>query len=280
MGNISTNGTITAKSFLGNATSASKVNNALTIQANGSSLGSFDGSSAKTFNITYSNVGAAAANHSHSTLVYGGEGNSATSRVHVYNAALTTGGWAADSCGYKSTYGTTLDVSGYSTWYHRLAFNTDSNIDYYHGINTTTMSYVGRLLTSSNYSSYALPLTGGTTTGAIHVKDTKADMKQTSNNTSSTMWGQGFRTLDKNDLLSFWIQPTFYSSGQINVSIGARNYDTSGNQVANSQVNLVTQKNGDSWFEIRTPLVINSASYGSSLPTSNLTGGRVFYKLI
>lgn len=47
----------------GAATSANKVNSALTIQANGSSLGSFDGSAAKTFNITYSNVGAAAASH-------------------------------------------------------------------------------------------------------------------------------------------------------------------------------------------------------------------------
>lgn len=39
---------------------------ALTIQANGTSLGSYDGSAAKTFNITASGVGAAASSHSHS----------------------------------------------------------------------------------------------------------------------------------------------------------------------------------------------------------------------
>ncbi len=39
---------------------------AVTIKANGTSLGSYDGSIAKEFNITYSNVGAAAAGHSHS----------------------------------------------------------------------------------------------------------------------------------------------------------------------------------------------------------------------
>ena len=37
----------------------------LTIQANGTSLGTYDGSVAKTFNLTYSNVGAAAASHTH-----------------------------------------------------------------------------------------------------------------------------------------------------------------------------------------------------------------------
>lgn len=44
--------------------------NSLTIQTNGTSLGSYDGSSSKTWNITYSNVGAAAASHTHSLLHY------------------------------------------------------------------------------------------------------------------------------------------------------------------------------------------------------------------
>ena len=37
----------------------------ITIQGNGSSLGSYDGSEAKTINLTYSNVGAASASHTH-----------------------------------------------------------------------------------------------------------------------------------------------------------------------------------------------------------------------
>lgn len=40
--------------------------NALTVKANGTSLGTYDGSAAKTFNITASGVGAAASSHSHS----------------------------------------------------------------------------------------------------------------------------------------------------------------------------------------------------------------------
>ena len=41
---------------------------AVTIQANGTSLGSYDGSAAKTFNLTYTNVGAASAGHNHDSV--------------------------------------------------------------------------------------------------------------------------------------------------------------------------------------------------------------------
>lgn len=41
---------------------------AITIQANGTSLGSYDGSTAKTFNLTYANVGAASAGHNHDSV--------------------------------------------------------------------------------------------------------------------------------------------------------------------------------------------------------------------
>jgi hypothetical protein len=41
---------------------------AITIQANGTSLGSYDGSTAKTFNLTYANVGAASAGHNHDSM--------------------------------------------------------------------------------------------------------------------------------------------------------------------------------------------------------------------
>lgn len=63
---------VTATSFKGslegNATSASKVTNALTIQGNGTTLtnGTYDGSAAKTVNITPGSIGAAASSHTHS----------------------------------------------------------------------------------------------------------------------------------------------------------------------------------------------------------------------
>lgn len=60
---------------------------ALTIQANGTSLGSYDGSAAKTFNITASGVGAAASSHSHS--------NYATKANPVLTGTLSHNGTAS-----------------------------------------------------------------------------------------------------------------------------------------------------------------------------------------
>ena len=69
-GNSSFPGIVAASSFSGslsgNASSASKVNNAITISLNGASQGAYDGSAAKSINITPSSIGAAAASHTHS----------------------------------------------------------------------------------------------------------------------------------------------------------------------------------------------------------------------
>ena len=56
-----------------------KCPSSLTIQTNGTSQGAWNGSSAKTINITYSNVGAAAASHTHSYAGSSSAGGAATS---------------------------------------------------------------------------------------------------------------------------------------------------------------------------------------------------------
>ena len=71
----------------GSATSANKVNNALTVQGNGTELATFDGSSAKTVNITPSNIGAAISSHTHGTLTV--KGNSTTA-IGTYNGGAKT----------------------------------------------------------------------------------------------------------------------------------------------------------------------------------------------
>lgn len=53
-------------SVTGSAASATKVSNSLTIQLNGTSQGAYNGSAAKTINITPSSIGAAASSHTHS----------------------------------------------------------------------------------------------------------------------------------------------------------------------------------------------------------------------
>ncbi len=84
--------------------SALKNPNALTISLNGTSQGAYDGSAAKSFNITAASVGAAASSHSHSI-----------SNVSVLQDALN--GKAASSHNHNSSYVSALGTNGnYLTW--------------------------------------------------------------------------------------------------------------------------------------------------------------------
>ena len=95
-----------------------------------------------------------------------------------------TSGWnsTASDRGYRGQYGTNLDISGFSTWYHRFAMCTDGRVEYWHGINTKTLTKLGTIAWISdiptktsqltNDSGFItggpyLPLSGGIMTGAI-----------------------------------------------------------------------------------------------------------------
>ena len=76
---------------------------AITIQANGTSLGSYDGSTAKTFNLTYANVGAASAGHNHDSVY------SKIHHTHPYlplSGGTLTGGLTVNSNVTSSGIGT------------------------------------------------------------------------------------------------------------------------------------------------------------------------------
>lgn len=84
--------------------SALKNPNSLTISLNGTSQGAYDGSAAKSFNITAASVGAAASSHSHSI-----------SNVSGLQDALN--GKAASSHNHNSSYVSALGTNGnYLTW--------------------------------------------------------------------------------------------------------------------------------------------------------------------
>ena len=89
---------------------------------------------------------------------------------------LYTGIWSKKDLGYASQYGQFIDLSGGTTWYHRLAFNTTGVIEHFQGINTTTLTKVGDLAyTSSNVASsskWATPRTitlTGSVTGSVSI---------------------------------------------------------------------------------------------------------------
>ena len=142
----------------------------LTIQANGTSLGSYDGSSAKTFNITYSNVGAAAASHSHDyaasshshTSYFYDKGNKNSSwDTCIDNGAFYTSNVTPVSGAYG--YGTFLAFRSYPTcvqfyfpdWsampYFRCGWNAQSSMSSYGWVGLITTSNIGSQ--SVNYAS-------------------------------------------------------------------------------------------------------------------------------
>lgn len=131
---------------------------ALTIQGNGTTLKTYDGSSAQTVNITPSNIGAAESNHSHSYLALsGGTITDGETGVIVENIALNRYGVSGKNAmnviaknGNLTLYGkavvcnlpdTTTRIPIYAS-----AFNTSSSKRYKENINPITEEDALKLL--------------------------------------------------------------------------------------------------------------------------------------
>lgn len=86
-------------------------------------------------------------------LHYAGLWNNANSASG--RSALSTTYWADGQTGYLSTYGTSLNFIGADgMWHNSFACRVDGYIDFYQGINTTTMARIGTLAyTWSNVAS-------------------------------------------------------------------------------------------------------------------------------
>ena len=168
--------------------SALKNPNALTISLNGTSQGAYDGSAAKSFNITAASVGAAASSHSHSI-----------SNVSGLQDALN--GKAASSHNHNSSYVSALGTNGnYLTWTKNGT--TNNTVPYATAANkvTNTLTFTGYQSKSFNGStavSVAIPnntnqLTNGagfiTSSASISGNAGSATKLQT----ARTIWGQSF----------------------------------------------------------------------------------------
>ena len=71
-----------------------------------------------------------------------------------YTKAFYVGGWSKSDAGYATQYGQFIDISGYSTWYHRFAINTNGLIEHFAGINTKTLTKIGNIAhTNDNVAS-------------------------------------------------------------------------------------------------------------------------------
>lgn len=139
----------------------------LTIQLNGTSQGAWDGSSAKTINITYSNVGAAASSHTHDDYA-------ASSHTHNYAGSNTSAGKAYDLYGHTGNPGShnnvgvrwytmASTVSG-STGYagNNYGFPVNNNANGMLWLGNHTGPYGGQLGISSNGRLYYRFISNGT----------------------------------------------------------------------------------------------------------------------
>lgn len=243
MGNISTNGTITANSFLGNATSATQLKN-------------YYSSRPTSLNLTSTGSGGVISFKATSSVTDGSSEGYDGHVLHFYwdNA----GGWDAQVMIPNS-------ISGTGT---RFAYRTQNGSQTWQAWKT--------VLDSSNYSSYALPLSGGTVTGNIYLKNSNFDLKTTP---SSTLWSSFVRVTDTNGLLMKYDQVAYYADGSVITTYGTRNYNSSGALVSQASFYQKANKNGNSYFCHQSNIVISSNSYGSSLPSSPVAAGQIFYKL-
>lgn len=77
----------------GKATEAAKTTGTLTIQTNGTSAGTFNGSANKTINITPANIGAATSNHTHSEYAASSHSHGLLNNNFAKEIIGSTGGW-------------------------------------------------------------------------------------------------------------------------------------------------------------------------------------------
>lgn len=156
-------------------------NKPTSLPANGGNADTVDGKHASDF---------ASSIHSHNYLTGVGYQNQANIRdltKFPETNTLYSGGWATYNVdkygGYNTGYGTTLDIS-HSTWYQRLAFDTQQTngkqrIEYFSGINTNTLTKIGDLAYLSDIPTipttlknpYSLTIQGNGTTLANGVYD-------------------------------------------------------------------------------------------------------------
>lgn len=156
----------------------------LTISLNGTSQGAYDGSVAKSININYTNVGAAAASHTHSQYLTGVS-------LANWNAGATASGTKTIGNTGNSAY---VDIQEDLRVKKACAFSSTPTV------NGTSVSLNGH--THSQYSltshthSY-LPLGGGTLTGALTINSNDYSNVKVLNTKSD--WGQ-FGTTNTTDV--------------------------------------------------------------------------------
>ena len=111
-----------------------------------------------------------------------------------------------------------------------------------------------------------LPLTGGTISGDITYKHTSIDASKANNNVSSIQYPTTFNILDTANRIIARSEGKVQSNGNIGAYWYVRNYNTSGEQVAQKGIEMTMAKDGTFTYGISDPANFRSAI--SAAPSS------------
>lgn len=160
-----------AKSQITDFPAALKSPAALTVSLNGTSQGAYDGSAAKTFNITAASVGAAAASHTHSYAGSASAGGAATTALACSGNAAT----AAKLQTARTINGTSFNGSANITtasWGTARTITIGSTGKSVNGGGNVAWSLAEIGAAASSHSHSYLPLSGGSVSGSISASGT------------------------------------------------------------------------------------------------------------
>ena len=112
---------------------------------------------------------------------------------------------------------------------------------------------------------------GDTMTGGLSLKATDIDASKTNNNISSTQWPSTMNVIDNANRIMTRVESIVESNGNISLYMYVRQYDTSGNQIAQKGLKYTMAKDGAGTWTVndapsfRTALGLGSiATYASS----------------
>ena len=152
-------------------------------------------------------------------------GNDNKASVWSWGTVSGTSGWnsTASDRGYRGQYGTNLDISGYSTWYHRFAMCTDGRVEYWHGINTKTLTKLGVIAWVSDITKSQVGLGNVQNTAfyrrGVFVNGGEWDMAGTNSNTAFTIYAPTTAGTSGQVLISSGGTPSW--TNKSNLSVGS-----------------------------------------------------------
>ena len=151
----------------GAATEAAKTTGTLTIQTNGTSAGTFNGSANKTINITPANIGAATSNHTHSGYAASSHSHGLLNSNFTKEISGSTGGWELINSTNKGYLFTSLrGGSSVPAWFDSA---------YSSGVIFGGSDTKGVL--SMSYSAPSITFAGGSSSPTWHMKITGSNNK-------------------------------------------------------------------------------------------------------